>query len=43
VSVTVHQRALEFDRQLAHSMIIRPRPQLSGMLAVILAVNCFAT
>jgi hypothetical protein len=38
-SVTVHQRLLEFDRSLAHSTIIRLHPQLSGTLAVILAVK----
>jgi hypothetical protein len=38
-SITVHQGPVEFDRQLAHSIIIQPRPQSSGMLAVILAVK----
>jgi hypothetical protein len=38
-STTVHLRPLEFDRYLANSMNIRHRPESSGKLAVILAVN----
>jgi len=38
-SMTVHQGPREFDRQLAHSMIIHPRSQSSAVLAVILAVT----
>jgi hypothetical protein len=38
-SATIHQRPLEFDRQLAYSTIVRRRPLRSGKLALILAVS----
>ena len=38
-SVTVCQRPLGFDFWLAHSVVDRPRPRLSIMLAVNLAVS----
>ncbi len=39
LSTSVRPSSLEFDRQLAHSTILRTRPQMSGQLAVILAVS----
>ncbi len=38
-SAPVHQGPPQFDDWLAHSVITHRRPQLSAMLAVILAVD----